>query len=100
MLDDSLRPKGDCKSLHDVRRLGRKQDLATSDRIALVLSAPFHSCGWNVAANIEHSVVGDVAFRNYSAVVLTALAQGKQISVFVDGCVADRARVTGIKIAP
>lgn len=72
----------------------------SSHRISLLFPVAFHTCGWNVAANIELAVVGDAAFHSYSAVVLVALATGKQVSVLVSGCDSDRANVVAIRLMP
>lgn len=66
--------------------------------IALEMDSTFNTCGWNYAGQISESTVGASKFRLLSSVVLTALASGKKLSVFVEGCVGDRANITRLRI--
>ena len=75
------------------------EGVGSSPRIALILSQPFHNCGWNTVGNIELSVVGDDLFKVFNAAILTAVSSGKPIAVFVDGCWGDRAKIVAVKLS-
>lgn len=66
--------------------------------IVLVMDADFHTCGWNAAADIREAVVGPELFDTLTSVSLSSIMAGKKISVWVDGCVDDRAKVMSIRI--
>lgn len=67
-------------------------------RIVLTMSNTFHTCGWNNTATIHLSAVGEPAFKNLTAVVLTAVAANRTLSLSVDGCIGDRAKVVGLRL--
>ena len=67
--------------------------------LVVVTDQNFHSCGWNAAANLNSTVVGDAQFKVFTSAVLAAWMGGKSISLLIDGCDGDRAKVFGVRIS-
>jgi hypothetical protein len=68
-------------------------------RIVLTMEGSFHTCGWNTAANISLSEVGPEAFKTFTSVVLSAWMADKKLSLNVQGCQGNRAKVVALRIA-
>lgn len=74
------------------------EGLANDQRMVIVVDRNIHSCGWNSAAQIDRSVVGDQAFQTYSSVILSAFYASPKVDLAVSGCTGDRARVYAVRI--
>ncbi|WP_138918435.1 hypothetical protein [Nitrospirillum viridazoti] len=66
--------------------------------ITLDLKDPVHSCGTNNRVDILLDNVSSENFQMMAAVVTTAIATGRSISVNVSGCFGDRANITAVKL--
>ena len=75
------------------------EPVGVTSRFVLLMESNFHSCGWNGAANITQSVVGDMMFKLLYSTALSAVLAGKPVMLLVDGCSGDRANVVGIQIS-
>ena len=99
----SLLVMGSAKAAFWTGTLGINQQIAEPvsgvPRIVLLMDSDFHSCGWNGAANITQSVVGDTMFKLLYSTALSAVLSGKAVTLLVDGCSGDRANVVGIQIS-
>jgi hypothetical protein len=70
------------------------------DRIlVLAMDVPFHACGWNAAANINSTILGEQTFDTLTGAFLSAWMGNKKVSLLIDGCDGSRARVYGIRIS-
>lgn len=67
--------------------------------LVLATTANFNSCGWNNAGQVIATAVGDEMFNTLTATFLVAWTTDKQVSLLMDGCDGDRARIIGIKLA-
>ena len=75
------------------------EGIGNGHQIVLRMEAPFHSCGNNSLANINLSVIGPEAFSTLSSVVLSSWIANKKLSLNVQGCQGDRAKVVALRIA-
>lgn len=57
-----------------------------SQRLVVKFTEAFHSCGWNTAANLVLSDVGDEPF--------------KALAIAIDGCSGDRAKIIALSLKP
>lgn len=67
--------------------------------LVMVFEQEFHSCGWNKAGNVNSQLVGEEQFDVLTAAFLAAWMGDKQISLLIDGCDSNRAKVIGMRIA-
>jgi len=74
----------------------------SSDRVlVLAMNVNFHSCGWNAAANINSTIVGEQTFDTLTAAFLSAWMANKTVSLLIDSdnCDGNRAKVYGIRVS-
>ena len=72
------------------------------DRVlVLTMNENFHSCGWNAAANINSTIVGEQTFDTLTATFLSAWMANKTVSLLIDSdnCDGSREKVYGIRIS-
>jgi hypothetical protein len=70
----------------------------TSTRLVLIMEQPFHTCGWNNAAQIQLDQIGSEAYKTLVSVAITAITTGRSLSLAEEGCNGDRARIYGLKL--
>jgi hypothetical protein len=70
----------------------------TSTRLVLIMEQPFHTCGWNNAAQIQLDQIGSEAYKTLVSVAITAITTGRALSLAEEGCNGDRARIYGLKL--
>ena len=76
--------------------------LATGSKnrlLVITVAQDFHSCGWNQAGNINSELTGEELYDSLTAAFLSAWMANKKVSLLVDGCDSDRAKVIGMRIA-
>jgi hypothetical protein len=66
--------------------------------LVLTMGKDFHACGWNRAAKVNSTIVGEQTFDALTSAFLSAWMANKEVSLLIEGCDGSSVRVYGIRI--
>lgn len=75
------------------------EGLGENQKLVVAFDKSFHTCGWNIAAHLKRSTLGDEVFETYTSVILATWFANGKLSLNYSGCDGERAKGLALRFA-